>query len=454
MKLKKRTLAAAVMIAVSGLANASAVKLDQLKVRDSLYPENFKEELQANLNFYIDGVGVDKDAVVPYDPIWLNHGKFQHGNYTNTTEIGLYLNILVEVEKAGNPKALVRIAEVLKQLEQAPKFKGMFYWPYNISHGRLSPNKDKIVPSVDNSNLDLALTGVAGAYIDSKDPKKQDIVKRIDALLAGQKKGWSELYDPHKGWLKAGWQKGKLMAHYVGRKSNETRLGPLWASLITRDMGKDAVPASAFETLELYTTSYSVKGTTYKPILSWDGAYFQAMLPAIWLNEKSLVPDYRMFEDLTKLQMIYAKKYNIPMVSSSSTVTNSYTPFGIPFLSESNARFKNNVHSGTTGTPHATALSYMVNKEASLTALKDLKKAYPKIESTAGWFDAVDSKGRMATKLLSLDQGMFVGSFLAESINKDVQRYMEAKHYWKEVQVMYQSFIPTEEIKSKSKVKL
>ena len=440
---RKSILAVAVMVAASTLSHASAVSLDQLQVKDSLYPEDFRDGLQNNLNFFVDGVGVDTDAVVPYDTIWVKDGKITHGYYTNTTEIGLYLSILVEVEKAGNSRALTRIAEVIDTLETAPKFKGLFYWPYDIINGKLTVNKDKIVPAVDNGNLALALAGVAGAYIDSEDTDKQAIVKRIDALLAAQKQGWSAMYDSSRGLLIAGWKSGKPLPYFIDRKANESRTASLWAPLITRDMGKKAVPTEAFKNKELYTAIYTVNGKAYNPILTWDGAYFQAMLPAIWLEEESLIPDYGMFEDMTKLQMMYAAKHNIPMVSSAATVDDQYAAFGIPFLSESKVKFNNEISGASTGTPHAVALSYMIDPKSSVSALKGLKRAYPQIESVAGWYDAVDTHGNMSTKILSLDQGMFVGAFLSDSINQDVQRYMEAKNYWHDVQAMYKSFIPT-----------
>ena len=142
--------------------------------------------------------------------------------------------------------------------------------------------------------------------------------------------------------------------------------------------------------------------------------------------------------------MIYSAKQNIPMVSSAATVDDQYAAFGIPFLSESKVKFNNEISGASTGTPHAVALSYMIDPESSVSALKGLKRAYPQIESIAGWYDAVDTYGNMSTKILSLDQGMFVGAFLSDSINQDVQRYMEAKNYWQDIQAMYLSYVPNE----------
>ncbi len=84
------------------------------------------------------------------------------------------------------------------------------------------------------------------------------------------------------------------------------------------------------------------------------------------------------------------------MVSSSATTDNAYHAFGVPQLSESKVRFKNKIDDGYTGTPHAIALSYIVDPAGAISALKKLKQAYPNIESPYGWYDAVDSSGKIS----------------------------------------------------------
>ena len=439
---KNKVAVATLVLGLSSCTNE--FDLNKLAIREHLYPNNFKAELDNNLNFFRDGVGVDPQAKVPFDTVYVIKGQVHPQYYVNTTEIGLYLNILVEVEKAGNNAALERIAQVLTVLESTPTWKGLYFWPYNIIESKLQPTGNGIVPAVDNANLALALVGVAGAYIDSQEQPKQAIVQRIEALLAGQKPGWLGLHDKNRGLLHAGWNtlKDAPLSYHIDRKANESRLAPLWASLITRNEGHNAIPISTFENMELYTQSYQFHNKQYHPMLTWDGAYFQAMLPAIWLNEKTLIPDYRIIEDMTLIQMAYAMKQNIPMVSSSATVDDGYAAFGVPELSESKVRFNNKVAKANTGTPHALALSYMVAAETSVQALKALKNYYPNIESSYGWYDAIDHQGNMSSKILSLDQGMFVGAFLAAEINADVARYLEKKGYISAVRAMYNSFVP------------
>ncbi|MGX9522582.1 glucoamylase family protein [Vibrio mediterranei] len=444
MKTRLTSLIGAIVLSFFGVTSATAVTIDSLKLRDHLYPANFKAELQNNLDFFIDGVGVDPKANVPYDTILVKDGKIEHRFYVNTTEIGLYLNILVEADKGGTPGAVERIAEVLDTLEQAPTWNGLFYWPYDIKGDVLKPAADATVPAVDNGNLAFALAGVAGAFVGSEDSLKQSIFQRIDALLQAQKPGWGKLFNKSRGLLVAGWsvQNDAQLSYFIDRKANESRLAPMWAALITADMGDDAVPASAFSDMELYTQEYTYNGRTYNPMLTWDGAYFQAMLPAIWLNEKELIPDYTMVQDMTFIQMAYAAEHNIPLVSSAATVDDEYAAFGVPYLSESKVKFDNKIDEGKTGTPHAVALSYLVSPETAVKALKSIKALYPEIESPYGWYDALDSKGRMSTKILSLDQGMFVGAFLAKETNADVKRYLDTKGYTAAVEAMYKSYVP------------
>ncbi|WP_232055228.1 hypothetical protein [Vibrio taketomensis] len=90
---------------------------------------------------------------------------------------------------------------------------------------------------------------------------------------------------------------------------------------------------------------------------------------------------------------------------------------------------------------HALALSYIVSPETSVQALKALKNYYPQIESEFGWYDAVDSQGKMSTKILSLTKECLL-VFLADEINADVEKYLTARGYMADVQQMYRSYVP------------
>lgn len=436
----KKILGIILMLFISINLHANVIK--EIKVRKELYPQNFEKEFQENLNFFIDGVGVDPKAHIPYDTITINDGKVEPAMYTNTSEIGLYLNLLVEMEKAGDKKALVRISQVLGTLEAAPKWEGLFYWPYDIKDGKLVKPENEIIPSVDNGNLAFSLASVAGAYIDSKDKDKKEIVARIDKLLGAQANGWVKLYDKNKKLLSAGWDSkaNKSLGYFIDRKTNESRIAALWAVLSTSDL-KNKVPNKAFTNMELHRKKYTIKDKEYNPMLTWDGSFFQAMLPGIWIDEKALISDYSMVEDNFKIQVYYAVNNGIPaLVSASTTVQNEYLAYGVPYISEKAVLFKEPIHEGGTGTPHATALAYMIDKKQTVDFLKRLRTKYPEINSTYGWYDAIDNNGKMSHKVLSLDQGMFIGAFLSDNIHKDVNNYLEHKGYSELIKKLYKSF--------------
>lgn len=440
--IKKSLFAASTLMA--SMSAFADVTITELTVNPQLYPVGFEQHLQKNLDFFVDGVGVDQKAKVPYDTIFVDKdGNIEHANYVNTTEIGLYLNVLVEAQKNGNVDALARIHETLDALANAPTWKGLFYWPYDIEGDQLKPNKDGIVPAVDNANLAFALSGVAGAYIDSKDKSEQFVVSKVEAILNSQIEGWSELYDEDKGLLYSGWsaKNNAPLTYHIDRKANESRLAPVWAHLVTQNT-TNPVPASAFNNMELYTHDYYLGGKKLTPMLTWDGAYFQGMLSMIWLEERTLMPDFSIIEDMTEVQKYHAIHNQIPFVSSSATVDDGYAAFGVPQLSESKVRFNNEIAGGDTGTPHALALSYMVKPFEAVSLLKTVIDYYPQLETPYGWYDAINAKGETSTKILSLDQGMFVGAFLSPAINKDVRHYLESKNYYSTIVDMYESFEP------------
>ncbi|MCE7732730.1 membrane protein [Vibrio campbellii] len=440
--IKKSLLATStLMVSMSAFAD---VTITELTVNPQLYPVGFEQHLQNNLDFFVDGVGVDQKAKVPYDTIFVDkEGNIKHDYYVNTTEIGLYLNVLVEAHKNGNADALIRIHETLDALAKAPTWKGLFYWPYDIEGDQLKPNEDGIVPAVDNANLAFALAGVAGAYIDSKQKQEQLVVGKVEAIFNSQIEGWSELYDEDKGLLYSGWstKTNAPLTYHIDRKANESRLAPVWAHLITQNSEK-SVPKTAFSNMELYTHDYYLNGKKLTPMLTWDGAYFQGMLSMIWLEERALMPDFSIIEDMTEVQKYHAIHNQIPFVSSAATVDDGYAAFGVPQLSESKVRFNNDIEGGETGTPHALALSYMVKPFEAVNLLNRLIDFYPQLETPYGWYDAVNAKGETSTKILSLDQGMFVGAFLSPAINKDVRTYLESKDYYSTIVDMYETFEP------------
>ena len=416
--------------------------INKININPNYYPANFRQELQANLDYFLDGVGVSESAKVPFDHIEIKSGEIIASDYVNITAVGLYLNLLVEMQRTGDISAVERLETVIDRLENASRWHGLFHWLYTLDEENLSVPRNGIVSAVDNGNVSFSLAAVSGAYYDSADPRLQQIAKRADRLLEEQVAGWSRLYDAGKGLLRAGrdTSSNEFLSYHVDRKANESRLAAIMAVLLTEGTASD-VPKTVFTDMELVTGTYNVNGENFEPLLTWNGSYFQALLPALWLDESQLIPDYQMVKDFTEIHKRYADSHHIPFISAASTVTNGYAAFGLNAVSESYCRYGNPIEQSPTGSPHTLALYRLINPDDAIDRLLALKKQYPEIQTRAGWRDAVNAQGIMADKIIGLDQGMFVAAFFADSIRSDVDKYLARKGQKALLQQLYGSFV-------------
>ncbi|MGL6261089.1 hypothetical protein [Vibrio sp. WXL210] len=428
--------------------------ITEIEFRQDRYPYGFEKQLHVNLQYFQDGVGVDTDALLPFDFIRVENDEviFQR-RVVNSTTLGLYLNVLTEMERAGSIQARLRLLDVMSKIEQAPKWKGLFYWMYPIdADGNLSINQDKAIASaVDGANLTSSLAAVAGAYWQHPDPRLADLAKRADKLVRDTAEAWVALYDqPNntRNLLKAAWRhetdsgEPGLASYWVDRKANESRLAPLWAHILTIK-SETPIPMEVFTTMSAFSAEYQTKqGETIHPMLTWNGTYFQGMLPQVWFDEMRLVAEPELFHAMATVQIEFTEPHTIPFLSSSSTIDSRYDEYGVEAMSENYFRNENSDQE-MVGTPHASALYAMINERDAVQRLKEIEQAHPDIVSFAGWFDAVDSEGNIANKIIGLDQGMFAAAFIADTIRADVEHYIQSSlggSAWNQVVEMYTHF--------------
>ncbi|MGL5955353.1 MAG: hypothetical protein ACRC0X_01920, partial [Brevinema sp.] len=359
-------------------------------------------------------------------------------------------NIITEIDKAGRTNMKPQIIGVLDKLlamqnDPTLNWEGLFYWPYhmNPSTGELYL-KDEEEPAsvVDNGNLAFSLVAVAGAYLDSTDESGQAIFAKVEQILENQKAAWYQLYDPSRKMLRAGWtlKTKDFLGYHIDRKANESRTGTIWAILTTQDFSGGTVADDAFINMEAPAKRME---SGKNPILTWDGAIFQGLLPMVWIDESAIAPAAvkQAFADMVECQFIYAKKYRIPaLLSAASATDGGYEPKGVKHLAEPPARgWPNPFHDVYSGTPHATALAYMIDPKQSLAMLSTLDKRSA-AKGPYGFYDAVDNVGRVGQQYLSLDHGMFVAAFLAPNLRQDTQKYLEHKGYWSKLTSLYMGF--------------
>ncbi|CDT96930.1 hypothetical protein [Vibrio coralliirubri] len=416
--------------------------ITQIRIESKYYPDGFEQSLQNNMDYFIDGVGVSTSAHIPFDHVLVNDGEVTPSNYTNISTIALYINVLIQMIEFGDEAAATRLSTVLSTLENAPKWNGLFYWLYQIEGAGLTIDDSAIASAVDNGIMSFTLAGLYGALNNHTDESLNQLSIRAEALLNEQITGWSVLYDSNQGYLRAGWDNNAFayLPYYLDRKANESRLATLWAVMMTSGQ----VPNTAYTDMTLVRGQVSNDGLNVTPMLTWDGSYFQAILPALWLDESSLMPSYEMVEEFTQVHLQYADEYNIPLVSASSTIDDGYAAFGLESVSESHRKYSNSIETGTTGTPHALALYYMLSPTDAIQRLNQLKLTYPNIETVAGWVDAIDSSGQVSSKVIGLDQGMFVGAFFADSVRENVATYIDFKGQTSTLQTLYSTFVADE----------
>ncbi|RJX71962.1 hypothetical protein DZ860_09015 [Vibrio sinensis] len=415
-----------------------------INIDEKYYPESFAQSLQDNMDYFLDGVGVSTRLKLPYDHVLVQGSSIAPSSYTNISTVALYINLLVEMVDAGDEAASKRLDAVLTQLEVSPKWNGLFYWLYDMSGSALAVSNSATVSAVDNGIMSFSLAGLNGAFDNHSDERLNRLAQRAQSLLEKQVIGWQSLYDPNRGLLHAGWSRtsNSLLGYHIDRKANESRLAPLWAVMVS----EGTIPETAFTDMELLVGEYTMDSHDLTPMLTWDGSYFQAFLPALWLDEQRLIPNDQMMDDFTEVHKQYADLHRIPFVSASATVDDGYAAFGVQDVSESYRKFGNEIETGTTGSPHTLGLYYMQNPSDALARLNQLRNRSPQIQTQAGWADAIDANGHVSSKVIGLDQGMFIGAFFADSVRENVERYLTRKGYQTSLTSMYTDFIPNETV--------
>lgn len=440
----------------------------------------FKKCINENMAYFEYGIGVDTATEMPYDHIVLDSATqevLSAGEYVNPTTIGLYLNILMLIDKGiinsdkiSRNEAMTRIDKALYSLTVCPKWSGLFYW-YNLVNGQMIPTSDQIISSVDNGNLSFSLAALIGGYFEDQDPQAVSIVKRSEDILNAQKTGWLSLYDKSTNLMYAGYTTatgsysvGRLQAGYnprilkqlkatnsgnlkdfltyhVDRLFNESRLVPVWAILTTSNLPSgNQVPLDAFTNMQMFSTSYQpASGNTFTIYMTWDGTVFQELLPTILVNEFTVSPFMAQnHQKLISAQQDFITQKGLPsLLSASSTPDNGYASYGVPSISESYVTFHNPPPLDNAGTPHASALSNLADPAVAYLLLYNLKTKYPQIVTKHGWYDVIDSHGNTCTEILGLDQGMYILALTGHVNSFFVQKYLEREGSWNLLNSIY-----------------
>ncbi|MBI1869634.1 MAG: hypothetical protein HYS07_00400 [Chlamydiae bacterium] len=368
---------------------------------------------------------VDKENGLPLDNFFfskestLTENTFI-GDYTNVTNIGLYLMCLVSGLDLGfidHDKVVKRISRVLDTVEHLESEHGFLYNYYDTTTRERTSN---FLSYVDEGWLTIGMIIV-------KDALPKEFKERCEKLLS--QRDFSFFYDPIEGQMFHGFYTnvGVYSEYHYGAFYTEPRAisfmcigrgqAPLehwfmmsrtfpesysWQSQIPKERVKKSVLGYSF-----YGGYYNYRDLPIVP--SWGGSLFEALMPSMVIDEKGLAPLGLGLNNERYVQghILFARedmKYPVWGMSPCSIPPGSgYGEYGATPLGMK-------PYGQGVVTPHVTFLSLEYATEECVKNLRKMMELYP-IYGEYGFYDAVDVRtGLVSYKYLCLDQAM---SFIA-----------------------------------------
>jgi len=361
----------------------------------------------------------DRENGLPIDHLRLPaDGEIGDGHvadYTNVTTVGLYLIDVVaahELALVSAAQAMARIGRVLDTLDRLETHSGFFFNYYDTTSLERTSN---FVSFVDSAWLTAGLMVVRAAFPVLSD-RCSTLIRRMD---------YAFFYDHGRGHMSHGYyvnRRARSRYHY-GVLYTEARLGSLIAigkgdvpERLWFDMLRTYPPDCAGQTSQPQGTRrkrvrghtveaghYAWRGLRYVP--SWGGSMFEALMPALVLDELRYAPKSLGANGVTHatVQRLYAlEELRHPVWGISPAArpgANDYGEYGVRVLGVRG-------YADGAVAPHAAALALLVTPDAAVANLRRLAELYSAYGDW-GFYDTVDpASGGVARTYLTLDQSM------------------------------------------------
>lgn len=366
---------------------------------------------------------VDREHQLPLDTLQMGDAEplgsgAWIGDYTNVTNIGLYLMCLVSAHDLGfisREETIARIKATLDTIEKLEHHESGFL--YNYYDTTTLERTSYFVSLVDSGWLDAGIYVVKNAFPEA-------LKEQCERMLSGH--SFKFFYDEVEQQMSHGFYAHlKVHSDYqYGSFYTEPRA----VSYIA--IGRGDVPQEHWFRLirtfpeeygwqtqtpmnrELKTTLgyayyggyYEWKGMQYVP--SWGGSMFEAIMPTLIIDEAKYAPQGLGLNDKrhVEIQIRYALeelKYPVWGMSPASVPEGGYSEFGVKPLGAKG--YKEGVV-----TPHAAVLGLEFAPQETIQNLRELTRRYP-IYGEYGFYDAVTvATGKVAYKYLALDQAMIL----------------------------------------------
>jgi hypothetical protein len=379
---------------------------------------------------------VDLETGLPIDHLRFLDGAIdpahtEIGDYTSTTNIGLYLAAVAGAYRLGlvsREAALARLRAVLATLARLEEYRGFFFNFYDtVSLERTS----HLVSFVDSTWLLAGLVVARQTFPELRDPYTNRLAHDF-ALF----------YDPRYHLMTHGYDvrtHHRSVYHY-GTFYTEARLG----NLLAIGLG-EAPPDLWFEMHRTFPAEqvakyrgengtvrpgpdhigdafYEWQGVRYVP--SWGGSMFEALMPVLFLDEPHLAPRSLGANDAAhvKVQRRYARRvlgYPVWGMSPCMLPSGRYAEFGVAPLGIRG-------YDAGAVTPHASALALAVAPRVATRNLRRLAQRYP-IYGDFGFDDSVvPATGEVGHVYLTLDQTMTFLALVNRLQDGAIQRAFEA----------------------------
>lgn len=380
---------------------------------------------------------VDREHQLPLDTIQLGRDTpiaedGWVGDYTNVTNIGVYLMCLAAGYDLGfltREDVLDRVSRSIHTLE-AMEYHHESGFLYNYYDTTTLERTSYFVSYVDSGWLVAGLYVVKGAF--------PELADEIDPLL--QRGSFAFYYDDVDQHMFHGFYEHLEVYsdYHYGVFYTEPR------AISAMAIGRGEVPKEHWfkmirtfpeefgwqqqipiEVIEKETLGTRYKGGYYewndlKYVPSWGGSLFEALMPTMVLKEKELAPLGLGANNAVHVQghIRFAKEelgYKVWGMSPSSVPNGGYSEYGTEFLGSKG-------YKAGVVTPHVSFLSLEYAPEEAIANLRALIANYD-IYGEYGFYDAVDPlTGDVAYKYLALDQGMsFVAlcNYLKDGVIRD-----------------------------------
>ncbi len=365
---------------------------------------------------------VDKKTHLPLDNICFSkEGIFGEGgcvgDYTNVTNIGLYLICLIaayDFNFIDKEETITRINNTLSTVESLETYN---YFLFNYYDTTTSERTSNFISLIDSGWLAAGIYVVKNTFLEDK-----QLVSRCESLI--NKWDFSFFYDKIEKLFYHGFFTNieSYSNYHYGAFYTEPRIVsylavargdvPIkhWLSL-NRTLPESytwqqKIPVNRnekiFHDIIYYGGYYVMNDIEYVP--SWGGSIFEALMPTILLKEKEIAPKSLGLNNKRHVQfhIIHALDelgYPVWGMSPCSVPGGGYSEYGVQFLGVRG--YKDGVI-----TPHATflALEYM-----PVDAIKNLRNILDEfnIYGEYGFYDAANPVTKeVALKYLCLDQAM------------------------------------------------